>query len=91
MTGYRFVPWFIFVFPKDLILLVAMVLSRPPGLARCLGLDPWEYHDVFGTWDDWYLKDTFDLSGVIVPLLGIFVARVSESILGSCQVLLLHT
>ena len=37
------------------------VLSRPPSLARCLGLAPWEDHDVLGTWDEWYLKDTFDL------------------------------
>ncbi len=47
--------------PEDLVLLVAKILSRPPGLARCLGFDPWEYHDILGTWDDRYLKDTFDL------------------------------
>ena len=41
--------------------LVVMVLSRPPGLARYLGLDPWEYHDVLGTWEKRYLNDTFDL------------------------------
>ncbi len=36
-------------------------LSRPPGLARCLGLDPWVYHYVLGTWDNMYLEDTFNL------------------------------
>ncbi len=40
VTGCRFVPWFILVLPEDLVLLVIMVLSRPPGLARCLGLGP---------------------------------------------------
>ncbi len=39
-TGCRFVPWFISVLPEELVLLVIMVLSRPPGLARCLGLGP---------------------------------------------------
>ena len=38
-----------------------LVLPRPPSLARCLVLDPWEHHDVLGTWDNRYLKDTFDL------------------------------
>ena len=38
------------VLPVDLVLLVVMVLSRPPGLARCLGLD---------FWDDRYLKGNF--------------------------------
>ena len=61
VTGCRVVPWLIMVLPEDLVLLVVMVLSRPPGLARCLGLAPWEYHDVLGTWDERYLKDTFDL------------------------------
>jgi len=61
VTGCRFVPWFILVLPEDLVLLVVMVLSRPPGLARCLGLASWEYHDGLGTWDKRYLKDTFDL------------------------------
>ena len=61
VTGCRFVPWFILVLPDSLALLVVMVLSRPPGLARSLGLDPLEYHDVLGTWDNTYLKDTFDL------------------------------
>ena len=70
---------------RRLGLMVVMVLSRPPGLARCLGLDPWEYHDNLGTWDIRYLKETFDLQGVLVPLLDISVARVPESILGSCH------
>ena len=61
VTGCRFVPWLIVVLPEDLILLVVMVLSRPPDLATYLGLDPWEYCDVLGTWDDRDLKDTFDL------------------------------
>ncbi len=61
VTGCRFVSWFILVLPEDWVLLVVMVLSRPPGLARCLGLEPWEYHDVLGIWDDRYLKDIFDL------------------------------
>ena len=46
---------------RRLVLLVVMVLSRRPVLARCLGLASWEYHDVLGTWDNMYLKDTFDL------------------------------
>ena len=71
VAGCSCVPWFILVFPEDLVLLVVMVLSRPPGLARCLGLAPWEYHDVLGTWDERYLKDTFELYGVLVPHLGI--------------------
>ncbi len=49
------------VLPEDLVLLVVVVFSRPPGLARSLGLAPWEYHDVIGTWHARYLKDTFDL------------------------------
>ena len=60
-TGCRVVSWLTMVLPEDLVLRVVMILSRPPGLARHLGLDPWEYHDVLGTWDDRYLKDTFDL------------------------------
>ena len=36
-------------------------LAGGHGLAKCLGLAPWEYHDVLGTWDERYLKDTFDL------------------------------
>ena len=46
---------------RRLGLVVVMVLSRPPGLVRCLGLASWEYHDVLGTWDEKYPKDTFDL------------------------------
>ena len=46
---------------RNLALLVIMVFLRPPGLAICLGLDPWEYHDVLSTWDDRYLMDTVDL------------------------------
>ncbi len=61
VTGCRVVPWSIMVLPEDLVLLVVMILSRPPGLARGLGLDPWENHDVLGTWDNRYLKDTLDL------------------------------
>ncbi len=61
VTGCRAVPWLIMVLPEDLVLLVVLILSRPTGLARCLDLDPWEYHDVLGTWDDRYLKATFDL------------------------------
>ena len=61
VTGCRVVLWLIMVLPEDLVLLVVLILPRPPGLARCLGLDPWEYHDVLGTWDNGYLKDTFDL------------------------------
>ncbi len=61
VAGCSFVLWFILVLSEDLVLLVVMVLSRPPGLARCLDLAPWEYHDVLGTWDERYLKDTFDL------------------------------
>ena len=61
VAACSFVSWFILVLPEDLVLLVVMVLSRPPGLARRLGLVPWEYHDVLGTWDERYLKDTFDL------------------------------
>ena len=61
-----------------MVLLVVMVLSRSPGLARCLSLDPWEYHDVVGAWDDRYLKDTFDLFGILVSCLAIFGARVPE-------------
>ena len=71
VAGCSCVSWFILVLPEDLVLLVAMVLSRPPGLARCLGLAPWEYHDVLGTWDERYLHDTFDLLGVLVTHLGI--------------------
>ncbi len=73
VAGCRFVSWFL---PEDLVLLVVMILSRPPGCARCLGLDPWEYHDILGTWDDRYLKDTFNLLGVLVPYLGIVLAFV---------------
>ena len=61
VTGCKVVPWLIMVLPEDLVLLVVLILSRPPGLARCLRLDLWEYHDVLGAWDDRYLKDTFDL------------------------------
>ena len=61
VTGCRVVLWLIMVLPEDLVLLVVLILPRPPGLARCLGLDSWEYHDVLGTWDDRYLKDTFNL------------------------------
>ncbi len=61
VTGCRIVPRFNLNLPEDLVLLVVMVLKRPLGLVRCLGLDHWEYHDVFGTWDDRNLKDTFDL------------------------------
>ena len=61
VTGCRIIALLIMVLPEDLVLLVVLILSRPPGLARCLGLDPWEYHDVLGTWDNRYLKDTFDL------------------------------
>ena len=61
VTGCRVVPWLIMVLPEDLVLLVVLIFPRPPGLARCLGLDPWEYRDVHGTWVDRYLKDTFDL------------------------------
>ncbi len=61
VAGCRFVPWFILVLPEDLVLLVVMVLLRPLGLARCLGLASWEFHDVLGTWDKRYLKDTFDV------------------------------
>ncbi len=61
--GSRFVSRFILVLPEDIVMLVVMVvvLPRPPGLARCLGLSSWEYDDVLGTWDDGYLKDTFNL------------------------------
>ncbi len=75
----------ILVLPEDLVLLVVMVLSRPPGLARYLCLDLWEYHDVLGIWDNRYLKDTFGFQGVLVTPLNIFLARVPESILGSCH------
>ena len=61
LTDCMIVPWFILVLIEDFVLLVVMVLSRPPGLARCLGLDPWENHDLLGTWDDRYLKDTFNM------------------------------
>ena len=61
VTGCRVLPWLIMVLPEDLVFLVVLILPRPPGLARCLGLDPREYHDVLGTWDDRYLKDTVDL------------------------------
>ena len=61
VAGCRVVLWLIMVLPEDLVLLVVLILPRLPGLARCLGLDPWEYHDVLGTWDNRYLKDTFDL------------------------------
>ncbi len=61
VIGCRVVPWLIMVLPEDLVLLVVLILSRPPGLTSCLGLDPWEYHDVLGTWDNRYLKATFDL------------------------------
>ena len=61
VTGCRVVPWLIMVLPEDLVLLVVLILPRPPGLARSLGLDPWEYHDVLGASDNRYLKDTFDL------------------------------
>ena len=61
VTGCRVILWLIMVLPEDLVLLVVLILPRSPGLARCLGLDPWEYHDVLGTWNNRYLKDTFDL------------------------------
>ncbi len=61
VNGCRVVLWLIMVLPEDLVLPVVLILPRPPGLARCLGLDPWEYHGVLGTWDNRYLKDTFDL------------------------------
>ena len=61
VNGCRVVLWLIMVLPEDLVLLGVLILQRPPGLARCLGLDPWEYHDVLGTWDNRYLKDTFNL------------------------------
>ncbi len=70
VTGCRVVPKLILVLPEDLVLLVVMILSRPPGLARHLGLDPWEYHDVLGTWDDRYLKDTFELYDILLSQLG---------------------
>ena len=70
VTSCRIVPWLIMVLPEDLVLLVVLILPRPPGLTRYLGLDPWEYHDVLGTWDDRYLKDTFVLYGVLVPHFG---------------------
>ncbi len=49
VTDCRVVPWLIMVLPEELILLVVLMLPRPPGLARCLGLDPMEYHDALGT------------------------------------------
>ncbi len=55
-----------------------MVLSRPPNLARCLGLAFREYHDVLGTWDDMYLKDTFDSLGVLVSLLSMVLTFVLD-------------
>ena len=61
VTGRRVVPWLIMVLPEDLVLLVVLISPRPPGLARCLGLDPREYYGVLGTWDNRYPKDTFDL------------------------------
>ena len=61
VTGCRVVLWLIMVLPEDLVLLVVLILPRPPDLARHLGLDLWEYHDVLGTWDEKYLNDTFDL------------------------------
>ncbi len=70
---------------RTLGLAVVMVLSRLPGLARCLGLDPWGYHDVLGTWHDRHVMDTLNFQDVFMPHFGIFVARVTESILGSCQ------
>ena len=46
------------------------VLSRPSGLARYLGLAPWEYHDVLGTLDNRYLNDVFDLLGILASHFG---------------------
>ncbi len=46
---------------EDLVSLVVIVVSRPPGLARRLGLAPWEYHNVLGTWEKRYPKNAFDL------------------------------
>ena len=80
LLACRFVPWFILVLPEDLVLLVIMVLSRPPGLARCLDLAPWENHDVLGTWDERYLKDIFDLQGVLVPHWGIVLTFVLDKL-----------
>ncbi len=45
-----------------------LVLTQYPDLARHLGLDPYEYHKVFGTGHDWYLKDTFNFEGLCLPL-----------------------
>ncbi len=47
--------------PRRLSLAGGHGLVNTPSLARCLGLDPWEYHDVLCTWDNRYLTDTFDL------------------------------
>ncbi len=47
---------------------LVLILSRPPGLARYLGLDPCKYHDVLDPGNDKYLKDTFDLLGSVFLL-----------------------
>ncbi len=36
-------------------------LVKTSWLCQMLGLASLEYHDVLGTWDERYLKDTFDL------------------------------